>query len=117
MNTSVEPSADFFTYANGGWVSTNPIPPEYSAWGSFHQLADRNLSTLKEMMEEATASQEGDPLKKKIGDFWSCGNDVDAVNALGMSPIHDLLARIDALDVKDAAFTELVSALHTEGVS
>ena len=92
-------------------------PPEYAAWGSFHQLADRNLSTLKEMMEEAASSGKDDPLKKKIGDFWSCGNDVNSVDNLGMTPVQDLLNSIDTLNHRDTSFTDVVAAFHKEGIS
>lgn len=35
MDTSIKPSDDFFTYANGTWLKKTPIPPEESRWGSF----------------------------------------------------------------------------------
>jgi predicted metalloendopeptidase len=30
----VKPEEDFYTYAIGGWLKQNPIPPEFSRWGS-----------------------------------------------------------------------------------
>jgi putative endopeptidase len=38
MDTSVDPGKNFFLYANGAWLKNNPIPPEYSRWGSFNEL-------------------------------------------------------------------------------
>jgi len=28
LDTTVSPSADFFSYANGGWIKSTPIPGE-----------------------------------------------------------------------------------------
>ena len=30
MDTTVKPADDFYLYANGGWVKSNPVPPEFS---------------------------------------------------------------------------------------
>ena len=42
VDKSVSPCANFYQYACGGWIAANPIPPEYSFWGRFNELADRN---------------------------------------------------------------------------
>ena len=31
MDPSVDPSQDFFNYANGGWIRKNPIPDDQSS--------------------------------------------------------------------------------------
>ena len=33
IDSTVSPGADFFQYANGGWIKKNPIPDAYSSWG------------------------------------------------------------------------------------
>jgi putative endopeptidase len=40
LDTSVNPTADFDNYANGGWKKRFPIPDEKSRFGSFDLLAD-----------------------------------------------------------------------------
>ena len=35
MNTSVKPGNDFYDYATKGWRDNNPIPDDYTRYGSF----------------------------------------------------------------------------------
>jgi putative endopeptidase len=39
IESGVSPGDDFYQYANGGWLARNPIPPEFSIWGGFVELA------------------------------------------------------------------------------
>ena len=53
MDTSVKPQDDFFMYADGGWIKRTEIPPEYSRWGSFNELIEKNNDALHEIAEKA----------------------------------------------------------------
>src|SRR6266576_2470688 len=53
MDTSVKPAEDFYLFANGGWIKKNPVPPEFSRWASFNELAEKNNDALKEITEKA----------------------------------------------------------------
>lgn len=122
IDPSVKPCEDFFHYANGTWLKNNPIPGEYSVWGSFVELAERNNLILKGILEEA-AAKSGDvesnksisPIGKKIGDFYASGMDVEHINKLGITPLQPELDRIAALkSTKD--LPALISHLHQIGV-
>jgi putative endopeptidase len=41
MDVSAGACKDFYEYANGAWLKTSTIPPEYSAWGTFHEVYER----------------------------------------------------------------------------
>ena len=55
MDTSVKPDQDFYLYANGGWIKRNPVPPEFSRWAAFNELAEKNNDALHEIAEKAAA--------------------------------------------------------------
>src|ERR1700749_2801964 len=70
MDTTVSPGADFFSYANGGWIKSNAIPPEESAWG-IGQLVQQDIyHRLRKISEDAAAvkAPEGS-VTQKIGDL------------------------------------------------
>src|SRR5436309_2524531 len=52
MDTSVKPQDDFYLYANGGWLKRNPVPPEYSRWGDFSELEEKNNEALHKIGEK-----------------------------------------------------------------
>jgi putative endopeptidase len=104
MDLSVKPCNDFFHYANGNWMKSHPIPPEYSQWGSFNILAEQNNVALRKILEDAAsdASAPEGSNERKIGDFYAAGMDSAAIEAFGWQPIAEDLNRIASIkDLKD----------------
>src|SRR5213079_3674573 len=78
MDTSVKPQDDFYLYANGGWLKANPVPPEYSRWGSLEALAEKNNDALHKITEKAANTHvdaKTAPEVQKVGDFYASGMD------------------------------------------
>ena len=118
MDTSVKPQDDFYLYANGGWLKRNPVPPEYSRWGSFSELEEKNNEALHKIAEK-TANTHVDanaaPEVQKVGDYYASGMDEKTIEAARTKPLEDELKRIDA--IKDRAdLLSAIAQLHTIGV-
>jgi putative endopeptidase len=118
MDTSVKPSDDFFRYANGAWIKRTEIPPEYSRWGAFNELIERNNDALHAIAEQASKTQIDPklaPETQKVGDYYASGMDEKTIEALRTKPLAEEFRRIDA--IKDrAALLKAIGHLHTIGV-
>ena len=116
MNLTANPCVDFYQYACGGWMADNPIPADQSRWGTFEQLADRNRSILRGILEKASVDDpKRSPVEQKIGDFYASCMDESQIDKLGIQPLDPELKRIDAIQSKDQIVDELVH-LHLIGV-
>src|SRR6267378_6655913 len=85
MDTSVKPGDDFFSYANGAWIKRTEIPPEYSRWGSFNELIERNNDALHAIAEKASKTQVDPnlaPETQKVGDYYVSGMDEQSIEAM-----------------------------------
>ncbi|GJQ21397.1 MAG: peptidase M13 [Bacteroidia bacterium] len=117
MDLTVRPCDNFYSYANGTWLKNTPIPSEFSSWGSFTELAEKNNEVLKEILETAAKDMrapKGSNIQK-VGDFYATGMDSAAIEALGFTPIRDDLRRIDAIASTGDLQAEL-ARLHASGV-
>ncbi len=109
MDLSVDPGADFFDYANGGWLARNPIPASESGWGIGNIVDEDLYGKLRTINEQAAAAHApAGSDQQKIGDFWTTAMDEDRADALGITPLNRELALIDSVktvqDVIDASF-------------
>jgi putative endopeptidase len=117
LEKSCKPCDDFFQFAMGGWMKSNPIPPEFSSWGSFAVLADKNQQNLREILETAEKSHApAGSNQQKIGDFYATCMDTAAIEAAGINPLQPMLERIE--QIKNVADLETAAAhLQLQGVA
>ena len=90
MSTVIEKpklQEDFYGHVNYDWLQANPIPSEYTKWGNFHVLHERNQERLKEMLECEPITDE----QKKLCILWQQGHDIDKLNKNGISGILNKL--------------------------
>jgi len=116
FDRSVRPQDDFYQFVNGGWLKANPVPPEYSSWGGFTELDERNKANLRQILEHAAASPGPGPVELLVGDFYASGMDTAAIEAAGIKPLRPELDRIAAIHSPVDVQAE-IARLHTQGVN
>jgi putative endopeptidase len=119
MDPSVKPADDFFLYADGSWIKRTEIPPEYSRWGSFNELIERNndaLHDIAEKVENTHVDPKLAPEVQKVGDYYASGMDEKTIEAMRTKPLDDEFKNIDAVKDRNDLLKE-IAHLHTIGIN
>lgn len=116
VDSTVDPGVDFFHFANGAWIKANPIPSTESGWGIGNLIEEELRTKIRTINEEAAAAHApAGSDQQKIGDYWTTGMDSAKADRLGVTPLNDLLQRIDGITNGQQAFT-VAGELNRAGV-
>ena len=116
IDPKAAPCTDFYEYADGRWLASNPIPPAYPEWGQFNELAERNRTILRQILEKDAGDKAAAPGsdERKLGDFYASCMNTKAVDAEGVKPLEPEFQRIAA--IRDTADLESeIAHLQTIG--
>ncbi len=99
FDRSVRPQDDLYRFAGGAWLAKTEIPPDRSNYGSFSILDDQARDEVKQLIVVAStlANRPTGSDAQKVGDFYLAYMDTSRAESLGISPLKDELARIDAI--------------------
>ena len=97
-DSSIRPGDNFYDYATLGWQKANPIPDDYSRYGSFEILHDTNLQRVREIAETDTG---------KIGTLYSIAMNEEKLNSDKIAPVKKYLDEIDEIKTKSELPTYL----------
>jgi putative endopeptidase len=118
MDPSVKPGDEFFLYADGGWIKRTEIPPEYSRWGGFNELIEKNNDALHTIAEKAANTRVDPklaPETQKVGDYYASGMDEKTIEGMRTKPLEQEFKSIDAMKDRNDLLRE-IAHLHTIGV-
>ncbi len=102
MDTTAIAGDDFYRYACGGWIDSNPLKPEYSRFGTFDQLRETSQEQVKGLIEELSAKENAPgSIPQKIGDLYKIATDSTKLNAEGAAPIKKYLDEVNAIQNKE----------------
>jgi putative endopeptidase len=118
MDRSVDPSVDFYHFADGQWVKNNPVPADKSRWAAFSELAERNWYLIHGILDAADTNSASLPLHsptREVGDFYASVMDTNRIESLGLRPIADDLKKIDGIESGKDLFAVLAD-FHQRGI-
>ncbi|MGC1448717.1 MAG: M13 family metallopeptidase [Candidatus Sulfotelmatobacter sp.] len=116
MDPSIDPCVDFFKYSCGGWLKSNPIPPDQSSWDTYSKMQDENLGRLRGVLEAASAPDpKRNAVTQKIGDYYASCIDEKAIDAKGAEPLKASLEQIANLSSK-AEIASVTAAMIDDNV-
>jgi len=101
IDDSVRPQDDFYQYVNGKWLATFQIPADKVSYDPWDKLVDDALEQSRAIIEGLQKSADpSQPDQQKIADLYTSFMDEAAVEKLGIRPLAEEFAAIDALKDK-----------------
>ncbi len=102
MDRSIAPGDDFFRHVSGTWMKTTQIPPDRSRWGSFNMLGAKSEDDVRDAVETAARrSPAAGTVERKAVDYYRSYVDTAVIDAKGLEPAKDDLARIAAVQTHE----------------
>ena len=113
LDTTAVAQNDFYQFACGGWMANHPLTPEYSRFGSFDELALRNLEQVNGLITGiAEKTHPKGSVAQKIGDFYNLAMDTARRNAEGIEPLRGTLNEIAAINSREELSERLGAAME-----
>jgi putative endopeptidase len=117
VDPDARPQDDLFGHVNGRWLADHEMPADRATDGAFRLLADRAEEQVRDIITEASGGQErgAGSDEQRIGDLYASFMDTDTIARIGVVPLLDELAAIDAAADPDA-LAAVLGELQRTGV-
>ena len=92
MDLNVKAGKDFYDFATKGWRNANPIPDDYTRYGSFDMLIEENNKRVREIVEKDNG---------KIGLLYKIAMNEEKLNSEKTNPVKPYLDEVNAIKSKE----------------
>ena len=104
MNISIDPGADFYTYANYYWIQDHPVPSGNQFYSAFEEVEEKVDNRVRSLVEDAAAdydATEGSP-RQLLGSFYRAALSDESNQMTGLDPLQkDIKGIEEAKDRSD----------------
>jgi predicted metalloendopeptidase len=112
---AVRPGDDFYRYANGDWLKTNTIPAGQSSYDNRAFMAQRTRQQVRDLVQNAASAHANKgTVLQKVGDYYASFLNQSSIEAKGLSPLADEMARIAAITNIKSLSSYLGTTLNSE---
>ena len=102
LDRSVSPGRDFYRFSCGGWLDANPMPDDYSSYGTYDELAELNRRQLKELIDGITARDNAPGSDAaRIAGLYNLVMDTARRDKDGIEPMKPYLDRIRSISSRE----------------
>ena len=115
FDRAMRPQDDLYLAVNGTWMRTTAIPADSDSYGTFRQLRDTNQARSRALIEQAEQDTGASAEDRKMVDLYRSFMQTARVQALGIRPVQEDLARIRAL-TDASAVARMMGALQDSPV-
>lgn len=119
IDKSVNACTDFWSFANGAWMTKDTIPAAFSSSGVTKDMTDRNELVVRSVLEDAMDNRSTAPAgstQRKLGTYYATCMDSARAEREGITPIRGELDRISTVSDRAQLIRE-IGSLQTMGVS
>ena len=117
LDRTVWPGQDFYRFSCGGWLDANPLPDDFSSYGTYDELAELNRRQLKDLIDGITA-QDNAPGSDaaRIADLYGLVMDTERRDRDQFAPLKPYREQIRAIKSREELLDMMIE-LDAYGVT